>query len=278
MIRHENSCYRQEPIWSVYRGAAAAYARSRPQYPEEVLNEIAGYLSSANVPPVILDVGCGTGIFTRQLAHRFGASFAVKGIEPSDDMLEQARESFPGAETIEYLNARADHLPATDASVGLISAATSAQQFNRSDFYMEAARVLGRGGTLALLLNRHRYWENALLDDLETLLEKYVHGYHRGTFTDWRGFRSDLDFYQELCRQKEFGHLRKLTIDWSYIATKRVLEDYLFSRGGDIDQILSALGARGTRAEIERLCKRHRDLHGRLSISMRTDLVLCVRR
>lgn len=68
----------------------------------------------------LLDVGCGTGYFTRRLAREAGLQ--VTGIEIDPDMIAFAREQAP---EIEFVLADMKHLPFADASFDHIIAVTS---------------------------------------------------------------------------------------------------------------------------------------------------------
>ena len=69
-----------------FGAAAERYDRSRPSYPDALLDDILG-----NVPAGldVLDVGCGTGIVARLMSAR-GAR--VLGVEPDRRMADLARE------------------------------------------------------------------------------------------------------------------------------------------------------------------------------------------
>ena len=64
---------------------AEAYDRFRPTYPDAVIDELLG---PAPMDLEVLDVGCGTGIASRQIAQR-GAK--VLGVELAPRMAEIAR-------------------------------------------------------------------------------------------------------------------------------------------------------------------------------------------
>src|SRR5580700_9852474 len=64
---------------------AEAYDRSRPTYPDAVIDELLGPVPAGLD---VLDVGCGTGIASRQMAQR-GAT--VLGVELAPGMAKIAR-------------------------------------------------------------------------------------------------------------------------------------------------------------------------------------------
>ena len=119
----------------------ASYARFRPGYPDQ----LAGFLAS--VAPdhrLAVDVGCGTGQLTGQLARHFDH---VVGLDPSADQIANAVPH----ERTHFLCASAEKLPLPDKSVSLVTAAQAAHWFNLSIFYDEVRRVSVSGGMLALM-------------------------------------------------------------------------------------------------------------------------------
>lgn len=119
----------------------AAYALRRPDYP----GELAAWLAeSAPGRKRALDVGCGTGQFTRLLADAFDE---VTGFDPSADQLAHAA-AHP---RIRYVCAPAEKLDAPDACADLITAAQAAHWFDLPAFYDEARRVAAPGAVLALI-------------------------------------------------------------------------------------------------------------------------------
>src|ERR1700744_1458217 len=70
---------------TLFAQQAEAYDRFRPDYPEAVIDELLGAVSAGLD---VLDVGCGTGIASRQIAQR-GAK--VLGVELAPRMAEIAR-------------------------------------------------------------------------------------------------------------------------------------------------------------------------------------------
>jgi ubiquinone/menaquinone biosynthesis C-methylase UbiE len=119
----------------------AAYALRRPDYP----GELAAWLAeSAPGRKHALDVGCGTGQFTRLLA---GAFDEVTGFDPSADQLAHAA-AHP---RIRYVCAPAEKLDAPNGCADLITAAQAAHWFDLPAFYDEARRVAAPGAVLALI-------------------------------------------------------------------------------------------------------------------------------
>ncbi|WP_430332625.1 methyltransferase domain-containing protein [Rhodococcus sp. ACT016] len=118
-----------------------AYARFRPEYPARLSMFLASLAPSTDLA---VDVGCGSGQLTSQLARYFDTTI---GIDPSGDQLENARPQ----ERIRYVQAPAEDLPVPDGSAALITAAQSAHWFDRPAFYAEARRIAAEGAVIALI-------------------------------------------------------------------------------------------------------------------------------
>ena len=118
-----------------------AYARYRPDYPDTLV----GFLAEAAPDTrLALDVGCGSGQFTRQLGNYFDA---VVGSDPSTEQIAHA-DPHP---RVRYELGRAERLYAKDGSTSLITAAQAAHWFDLTSFYLEVRRVAAPGAVIALI-------------------------------------------------------------------------------------------------------------------------------
>ncbi len=95
----------------------------------------------------LLDVGCGSGLFT-VLAGRSGA--AVTGMDASDQLLEQAKKRNPSAH---FLIGEMEELPFADKSFSVVSGFNSFQYAaNVKNALTEAGRVLADKGKLSVMI------------------------------------------------------------------------------------------------------------------------------
>jgi len=137
---------------------ADAYDRYRIGYAPELYDALFSYGLTAGQR--VLDVGCGTGLVTAELARR---ECAMTGVDCSDAMLERARQR---AATASFTNGRAERLPFESAS---FDAATSAQAFHWFDqpqALAELARVVRPGGIVAI------WWKGLMRGDATRLLRE----------------------------------------------------------------------------------------------------------
>ena len=135
---------------------AEAYDRFRPAYPDAVIDELLG---PAPAGLDVLDVGCGTGIASRQMAQR-GAK--VLGVELAPRMAEIARGHGVDVEIAAF--------EGCDAAGRTFDRVTSAQAWHWLDLPIataKAACVLRPGGRLGLIWNA-----GCQPDDLADALEE----------------------------------------------------------------------------------------------------------
>ncbi len=193
------------PAGSAYDGLADLYDRRRPSYPADAVRAVAALASAASPSGNVLDVGCGTGIFTRLLAAALPDAFSVTGVEPGADMRATAAARSEAGGRIRFVAGSAEALPAASQSIALVTAATAAHWFDRPKFYAEAARVLAPGASLALVQNERRWWDSAALAEYETILEGLVPGYRRGMHPAAGGGYAVADYAAELSAKALFA-------------------------------------------------------------------------
>ncbi|KAI0133432.1 S-adenosyl-L-methionine-dependent methyltransferase [Hypoxylon sp. NC0597] len=145
----------EETFLSYTEAQGKAYAADRPRYSPELFKTIIDHhTSTGGQLDTVVDVGCGTGQATRDLASYF---YTLVGLDPSEGMINTARSSSEFVTSpIRFKVSAAEVLgadiepPITDGSVDLLTAATAAHWFDMERFWSSAARVLKPGGTVAL--------------------------------------------------------------------------------------------------------------------------------
>jgi ubiquinone/menaquinone biosynthesis C-methylase UbiE len=104
-----------------------------------------------------LEIGCGAGRITRQLAKSFNHVYAV---DVSEDMISCAREAVD-CENVEYSVIDGVHLPQPACAVTAIFSTHVLQHLDSTDigfsYFREFFRVLDTGGTIMVHLPLHRF-------------------------------------------------------------------------------------------------------------------------
>lgn len=123
---------------------SADYDIARKGYPDEVFEYIKSFIKNDN--PITLDIGCGTGISTRQLkAHHF----EVTGADKDPAMIEIAVQRSP---EMPYFVATANKLPLESEQFDIVTAFTAFHWFNDKKSLTEIKRVLKTGGIFSAVL------------------------------------------------------------------------------------------------------------------------------
>jgi len=134
----------------------------------------------------LLDVGCGTGRFLRQVRLAYPA-MALKGLDLSPAYLAEARQHLGNLRAIQWIEAAAERMPLADASVDVATAIFLYHELPsqvRRQVTAEIARVLRPGGLFvfvdSLQLGDRPSWDG--------LLESFPHRFHEPYY---RGYISD---------------------------------------------------------------------------------------
>ena len=106
----------------------------------------------------IIDLGCGTGRFSRMLADLFEAE--VLGVEPSEMMLEQARIKH-GDERFSFALGSGEEIPADEASADMIFMSMVYHHLeDKPRVARECNRVLQKGGRVCI--------RNTVFDEIDS--------------------------------------------------------------------------------------------------------------
>jgi SAM-dependent methyltransferase len=125
-----------------FGAVADRYDSSRPTYPPEAVRWMLG-----TEPLRVVDLGAGTGIFSRVVAS---LGHGVTAVEPDPGMRAKLEERSPGVEVVE---GSAETIPLADGAVGAVVAAQAFHWFDNDRALAEIARVLAHGGVFAPVWN-----------------------------------------------------------------------------------------------------------------------------
>ncbi|TVY51564.1 putative methyltransferase [Lachnellula cervina] len=152
-----------DPTFRHYHASqAVSYAKARGSYSSELYSNVLSYHSSTSGAfDTLLDVGCGPGNATRDLASYF---LHASGADPGAEMINEARRNgddkvTASGEPITFFVGAAEQIAekVKDSSVDLLVAAMAAHWFDMKGFWDAAARAVKPGGTVALWTHASLY-------------------------------------------------------------------------------------------------------------------------
>jgi SAM-dependent methyltransferase len=172
------------PTAQNYRVAVNAYEAGRPNYPADIVAALP--LQDARC---VVDLGAGTGKFTRLLLPHLGAGARLVAVEPVAEM--SAKLASEGK--VEVINTRADAIGLETGSVDLVTCAQAFHWFDNEPSVAEIARLLRPGGTLALVWNVRDDGTPWVLA-LSRMIEQYAGDTPRHQSGRWRWILQDPRF------------------------------------------------------------------------------------
>jgi SAM-dependent methyltransferase len=182
---------------------AGAYERGRPSYPNAAVAWMIDRLEITRGSRV-LDLGSGTGKFTRLLVPSGAELLAV---EPVPAMREQFRSAVPG---IEVLDGTAETLPLPDSSVDAVVCAQAFHWFDADQALREITRVLRPLGGLGLIWNE-RDESVPWVRELTVITHWDVRMPYR-VGTDWRSVL-DASGLLEPSEKRQFPYEQELDVE-----------------------------------------------------------------
>lgn len=108
-------------------------------------------MASINAHDAILDVGCGTGRLTRELARRAHKGVVV-GIDPSPEMLDKARAAASESGNITLMNIAAQEMAFSDEFDVVYSNSALQWVKEQEDVIARSWKALRKGGKIAVQL------------------------------------------------------------------------------------------------------------------------------
>jgi SAM-dependent methyltransferase len=131
-----------------FSGFAGTYDAFRPHPPPAIVDLLTMYAGGER-PRLVIDVGSGTGLSTRIWA---GRADEIVGVEPNEDMREQALErtaSLPDAATLRYANGLSTQTGLPDACADVVTVSQALHWLQPEPTFREIARILRPGGVFA---------------------------------------------------------------------------------------------------------------------------------
>ncbi len=173
-----------------FQTASEAYVRGRPGYPAEAVRKLIEELG-IHEGRTVVELGSGTGKFTRQLVP---TQARVVAVEPVEGMRQQFSELFPD---VEVQAGTAEAIPMADASADAVIAAQAFHWFDGHTTLREIHRVLKSGGRLGLIWNVRDEsvdWVRKLTD----IIEPHAQGTPRHRTGFWKKAFQETELFTPL--------------------------------------------------------------------------------
>ncbi|MFP4135211.1 MAG: class I SAM-dependent methyltransferase [Halothece sp.] len=230
---------------SWYSQVAIAYDQTRPRYPAQLLDEILQITQLEN-NSFLLEIGCGPGIATTQLAE---LGFSIVAIEPSVESASLAKEKCRNYSNVEIINTTFEEWDLEPAKFDAVVASTSFHWLDRNLATQKSAATLKPNGFLILLWNTPPQPPKEIYDSfLKQIYKNYAPnliGYE-----ELSRYQQYLDqFGQELIASGDFDNLStgqfiikdiSYSID-DYIMLLTTLSPYIRLEEKQRDNLLKAL-------------------------------------
>lgn len=151
-----------------FTGLANDYSQHRPDYCPSVLKALLGLLDKLTTEVDFVDVGAGTGIWTR-MVHNAGVN-SVTAVEPNEDMRNNGIADSQHT-SVRWLAGSAEATGLPSGSADWLSMASSFHWANFDTATREFHRVLRPGGRFTALWNPRLIEVNPLLVEIEAHLD-----------------------------------------------------------------------------------------------------------
>ncbi|HUY70343.1 MAG TPA: class I SAM-dependent methyltransferase [Candidatus Baltobacteraceae bacterium] len=125
-----------------------SYEEGRQRFPEAIIEELWGTLALGGAK--VLDLGCGTGISTRQLLK---PGLSLFGLDKDQRMISTARAHGPSG--IQYSVGTANRIPFPDGYFDAVTAFSSFHWFYNKEAVLEIKRALKDGGIFLVANKNH---------------------------------------------------------------------------------------------------------------------------
>jgi ubiquinone/menaquinone biosynthesis C-methylase UbiE len=150
-----------------FSGLAQNYSKFRPSYSPIVAEAILGLTGKPQQEIDFVDVGAGTGIWTRLVA-KAGLN-SVTAIEPNDDMRTHGTEDSKNFH-IKWIKGSGEHTGLSNNSADVLTMASSFHWVDFNEGLQEFSRVLRQNGIFSALWNPRFIERNPLLVEIEEQL------------------------------------------------------------------------------------------------------------
>jgi len=238
--------------------AGDEYHRGRPEYPSEAVDFMIERFQITKDTKLV-DLGAGTGKFTKLLADR---GYQITAVEPVAGMRAKFKELLPDQE---ILDGTAEKIPLPDESCDLVIVAQAFHWFNGEKALEEIYRVLRPKGFLVLIWNA-RDESVDWVSQLTNIIDPHEGNAPRYKTGKWK---------EAFLATKRFAPLSQRSFPYLQVGPPEMIVDRVTSIS-----FISALAENDRStvvAQVQKLLAEHPALAGKEKIEFpyRTDLFWC---
>jgi ubiquinone/menaquinone biosynthesis C-methylase UbiE len=210
---------------SFHEGKAKYYKRYRPALPKKLFdflkNEL--QLNAKYKLNRLLDLGCGTGQLTIPLSHYFNE---VIGVDPSQDILNEAKLAARKLKNIQWLQSYAENLAESLGIFDLITVANAFHWMKHEIVVPWILRHLHKSKSLVLIGSYHTFPQKDT--DWEKTLAKLIDDWFDGEKKSIKSFRCNTP-WREILDQYAFSAINSFEISETRIWKIETILGYIYS-------------------------------------------------
>ena len=203
----------RERLRDTFDQAAGLYQRARPEYPEELFDDL---IAVTGIAPGdrLLEIGCATGKATLPLARR---GFRITCLEPGPHLAQAARRNLAGLDAEVVERRFEDWAPARPEEFDLVFAATAWHWIDPAQRYSLAWRALRPGGHLAFWATEHVFPDGGdpFFTEIQAVYDEINEGLPPGAVQPRPGELPDLS--SEILSSGWFRAVHVRHFDWARV-------------------------------------------------------------
>jgi SAM-dependent methyltransferase len=147
----DNAADTRETLRATFAEVAELYDRARPGYPPELFDDLAE-LAGLRAGSRVVEIGCGTGIATMELAER---GYDITCVELGEQLATVARRKLARFPNVEIVNENYETWQPAHSAFDAVVAFTAFHWIAPEARYEGSASILRPGGALAVVSTQH---------------------------------------------------------------------------------------------------------------------------
>jgi SAM-dependent methyltransferase len=204
-----------------FNTVAELYDQARGGYPRALFDDLMG-LANLSAGDAVLEVGCGTGKATEELARR---KLNVVALEPGPEMIAAARRRVAGLGAVRFVETTFEAWPVEAGAFRLVAAAQSWHWVAPDMRFKKAFEALAPGGALAVFGTSPEPVPEPFRDALEKVYA--IHAPETASPPPEHAYRPSGPFARDFERSGLFDPAAHRSYPWSRSFSARSYVDYL---------------------------------------------------